>query len=137
MTFLAGYIAFLILFGVCDAIWLGLTGRKLYRPALGDLLLQRIRWVPALIFYFGFPLGVVHFAVMPALAAGSWAQALGNGALLGLMAYGTYDLTNLATLRPWKLSITLADMAYGTAVTGVGAAIAVAAVRMLAGWGWL
>lgn len=137
MTVLASYLAFLVVFGICDALWLGVMGKVLYRPALGDMLLQHIRWIPALIFYFGFPLGVVHFALMPALAADSWMLALGNGALLGLIAYGTYDLTNLATLRPWKLSITIADMVYGTAVTGVGAALAFVVVRMLAGWGWL
>ena len=137
MTFLAGYLAFLGVFGICDALWLSIMGKVLYRPALGDMLLERIRWVPALIFYFGFPLGVVHFALTPALAAGSWTLALGNGALLGLVAYGTYDLTNLATLRPWKLSITIADVVYGTAVTGVGAALAFFVVRMLASWGWI
>lgn len=137
MTFLAGYLAFLVIFGICDALWLGVMGKLLYRPALGDLLLERIRWAPALVFYFGFPIGVVYFALMPALAAGSWMLALGNGALLGLVAYGTYDLTNLATLRPWKLSITIADMIYGTAVTGLGAALTFFALETLAGWGWL
>jgi uncharacterized membrane protein len=118
MRFVAGYVAFLIAFGICDAIWLGTMTARLYRPALGDLIVDPIRYVPAALFYFGFPLGVLHFAVMPALRSGGASEALVNGALIGLLAYATYDLTNYATLRPWTLTITLADIIYGTVVVG-------------------
>lgn len=137
MRFVAGYIAFLAAFGICDAIWLTTMSEKLYRPALGDMLLERIRYLPAILFYFGFGLGVIHFAVMPALRDGSSGSALVNGALIGLLAYATYDLTNYATLRAWTPSITLADMAYGTVAVGGCSWIAYTVVRQVEGWGWI
>lgn len=137
MSFVAGYLAFLVAFGICDAIWLGTMASKLYRPALGDLLLEQVRYWPAALFYFGFPLGVVHFALMPALRDGSAGAALLNGALIGLLAYATYDLTNYATLRPWTLTITLVDLVYGTVVVGLCTWVAFVIVRRLAGWGWV
>ncbi|PTM40021.1 DUF2177 family protein [Bosea sp. 124] len=137
MRFVAGYVAFLLAFGLCDAIWLSTMASRLYRPALGDMLLDEIRYLPAVLFYFGFSLGVVHFALMPALREGSGGSALLNGALVGLLAYATYDLTNYATLRAWTLTITLADMAYGAIVVGLCSWVAYAAVRQMEGWGWI
>lgn len=129
MTYLVGYAASLVAFGIIDAIWLSTMAGILYRPTLGTILLDGLRWTPALIFYFGFPLGIVHFAVVPALATGQLGQAAGNGALFGLFAYATYDLTNHATLRVWTLKLTLADMAYGTVATGLAAAAAFLVLR--------
>lgn len=137
MRFVAGYVAFLIAFGICDAIWLGTMTARLYRPALGDLIVDQVRYWPAGLFYFGFPLGVVYFALMPALRDGNANIALLNGALLGLLAYATYDLTNYATLRPWTLTITVADMLYGTVVVGFCSWIAYGAVRRAMAWGWV
>jgi uncharacterized membrane protein len=137
MAHALGYLASLIVFGIIDAAWLTAMANTLYRPTLGDLLLERLRWVPALIFYFGFPLGIVHFAVMPAFRADSPALALGNGAFLGLLAYATYDLTNYATLKVWTLQITLADIAYGTVTVAVVSLAAYYALKTAAGWGWI
>ncbi|MCU4179746.1 DUF2177 family protein [Bosea sp. BH3] len=137
MRFVAGYIAFLVAFGICDAIWLGTMTSRLYRPALGYLIVDQVRYWPAALFYFGFPLGVVHFALMPALRDGSSSAAVINGALIGLLAYATYDLTNYATLKPWTLTITLADLAYGTVVVGFCTWVAYEVVRRAAGWGWV
>lgn len=137
MRFVAGYVAFLVAFGICDAVWLSTMASRLYRPALGDVLLDKIRYVPAALFYLGFPLGVVHFALMPALRNGFGSTAVVNGALLGLLAYATYDLTNYTTLRAWSLTITLADIAYGTIVVGACTWISYCAVRQMEGWGWI
>jgi uncharacterized membrane protein len=137
MTFFSGYLAALIVFGILDALWLSTMARRLYRPTLGSLLLDNLRWAPAVIFYFLFPLGVVHFAVMPAYAAGSLTLALVNGAFIGLLAYATYDLTNYATLRVWTLTLTLVDIAYGTVATALVAGGAFGALRFLASAGWL
>jgi len=137
MRFLAGYLAFLVAFGICDAIWLTTVTQKLYRPALGEALLDQIRYVPAALFYFGFPLGVIHFALMPALRDGTGQTALINGALLGLFAYATYDLTNYATLRSWTLTITAVDLAYGAIVVGFCTWVAYLAVRRIEAWGWV
>ncbi|MGE7468583.1 DUF2177 family protein [Bosea sp. NPDC003192] len=133
MRFVAGYVAFLIAFGICDAIWLGTMTARLYRPALGDLIVEPTRYVPAALFYFGFPLGVLHFAVMPAVRSGGANDALVNGALIGLLAYATYDLTNYATLRPWTLTITLADIIYGIVVVGFCSWIAYEVARRVGG----
>ena len=137
MRFVAGYVAFLVAFGICDAVWLGTMTARLYRPALGDLIVEQVRYVPAALFYFGFPLGVLHFAVMPALRDGNAGAALVTGALIGLLAYATSDLTNYATLRPWTLTITLADIVYGTVVVGFCSWVAYEAVRRAGSWGWL
>jgi len=131
MTYLVGYVASLAVFGIIDAIWLSAMAGILYRPTLGAILLDRLRWAPALIFYFGFPLGIVHFAVMPAMATGQLWHAAANGALFGLFAYATYDLTNHATLRVWTLKLTLADMAYGMVATSLASVGAFIALRQL------
>jgi uncharacterized membrane protein len=137
MRLIVGYVAFLVAFGICDAVWLGTMTAKLYRPALGDLIVEQVRYWPAALFYFGFPLGVVYFALMPALREGQASTALLNGALLGLLAYATYDLTNYATLRPWTLAITLADLVYGTVAVGFCTWIAYHAVRVATQSGWV
>ena len=137
MRFVAGYIAFLIAFGICDAIWLSTMTARLYRPVLGDLIVEQVRYWPAALFYFGFPLGVVHFALMPALRDGNAGAALLNGALIGLLAYATYDLTNYATLRVWTLTLTLVDIVYGAVATALVAGGAYGALRLLASAGWI
>ncbi|OYW61348.1 MAG: hypothetical protein B7Z40_18545 [Bosea sp. 12-68-7] len=137
MTFIAGYLVFLLVFGVIDVIWLSVMAGRLYRPTLGDALLDGIRWAPALLFYFAFPAGLIHFALMPALQAGSAMAAVVDGGLLGLLAYGTYDLTNYATLRRWTLTITIADLVYGMVVSALSTLAAYAGVLTMQGWGWL
>jgi uncharacterized membrane protein len=104
-----------------DAIWLTLTANSLYRPLIGALMLDGFRLVPAIAFYALYLCGVVIFAVRPAFAAGRWTTALVQGALFGLFAYATYDLTNQATLKIWSTAITLADMAWGCVLTALSA----------------
>ena len=52
---------------------------------------------------------------------GSSRKAVAMGALLGLVAYATYDLSNLATLQGWSLAVTVVDIAWGTCVSGLAA----------------
>ncbi len=133
MTYIVAYIASLIVFGALDAIWLTTMTSRIYRPVLGDILLSDLRVAPALAFYLLYPVGLVVFAAMPALRAGSAGTALAHGALFGLIAYATYDLTNYATLRSWTLQITLIDLAYGTVVAALTALAAYQAARWVAG----
>lgn len=133
MTYIVAYIASLIVFGALDAIWLTTMTSRIYRPVLGDILLSDLRVAPALAFYLLYPVGLVVFAAMPALRSGSAGTALAHGALFGLIAYATYDLTNYATLRSWTLQITLIDLAYGTVVAGLTALAAYQAARWVAG----
>lgn len=133
MTHIAAYIASLIVFGALDAIWLITMTGRIYRPALGDILLSDLRVAPAIAFYLLYPVGLVVFAAMPALRSGSAGTALLLGALFGLIAYATYDLTNYATLRSWTLQITLIDLAYGTVVAALTSLAAYRAARWFAG----
>jgi uncharacterized membrane protein len=106
---------------VLDAIWLTTMVPRIYRPALGDLVADQPNFAVAGVFYLLYVVGIVVFAILPAIEARSWLQALGLGALLGLVAYGTYDFTNLSTLRNWPVGLSLIDVAWGTALTAVAA----------------
>lgn len=114
-----------------DALWLGTVGRTFYKRELGDLLLDRPAWGAALAFYLLYPIGVVVFAQTPALRDGSWLTALAMGALFGLLAYATYDLSNLATIRGFTTAVALLDMAWGAVLTALVAAIGFAVPRAL------
>jgi uncharacterized membrane protein len=123
------YVTVTVIFVLLDAAWLTVMGPALYKPALGDMLADRVRLAPAIVFYLLYPIGIAIFAVLPALRAGSVGHAAVYGALFGLFAYATYDLTNAATLRQWTTQITLADMAWGAIATGLAATISVVACR--------
>lgn len=110
--------------GVLDFIWLSFIAKKLYYSEIGKLLLDKPNMVPALIFYGVYVIGVVVFVINPALEKESWMYALGTGALFGLVAYATYDLTNLATLKDFSVKIVIIDIIWGTLLTatmGLGA----------------
>lgn len=118
---LVAYIATLCVFCILDFLWLGFVAKDFYRSQIGGLLLERPNWIVAVLFYAFYIVGVVVFVVVPALDAGSWSRALVYGALFGLFCYGTYDLTNLATLKGWSGSLAAADMAWGGVVTALSA----------------
>lgn len=126
--YLVSYLAAAVLFLGMDAVWLTLAGPRLYRPELGALLLDSYKLAPAAIFYLLYVVGIVIFAIQPAVTTGRWQTALVYGALFGFFAYGTYDFTNLATLKGWSLLVTFVDLAWGTFATGVSAALAYAIV---------
>jgi len=121
----------LIIFSVIDTLWLGYMGDRVYRPLIGEVLADKFRLAPAIAFYALYALGLTLFAVLPALKSGDWKTALLWGALFGLFAYGTYDLTNYATLKTWGLKITLLDMTWGVVVSGTASAAAAAVALRL------
>lgn len=121
-TFLVAYLAAGMGFLIIDAIWLTAMANNLYRPLLGDRLAPQFHLVPAVLFYLVYVGGMVFLAILPALATGGVDKALLNGAVLGLVAYATYDLTNQATLRDWPVTVTLADIAWGTVLTALASA---------------
>nr|WP_211199039.1 DUF2177 family protein [Blastochloris tepida] len=104
-----------------DLLWLGLVARGFYQSQLGPLLLDRPALLPAAAFYLLYAAGIVIFALAPAVADGRASTALVYGALLGLIAYATYDLTNLATLRGFPPAVAVVDIAWGTAVSAASA----------------
>lgn len=126
------YLSTLILFLAIDAIWLGLVARKFYQDQLGDLMLPSPNFAIAAVFYVFFAAAIVVLAVRPGLEAGSLLTAAGYGALLGLAAYGTHDITNLSTLKNWPVTVSVVDMIWGTVLTGLASAGGYAAARHLA-----
>ena len=130
-TALIAYAGTFLTLLVCDGIWLGLVARSFYRDQLGALMLPSPNLAVAALFYLFFAAAVVVLAALPALSAGSIVTAFLYGAILGLAAYGTYDITNLSTLRNWPLAMSLVDMAWGTLLTALTAAGGYLAVRIL------
>ncbi|SNS37350.1 MULTISPECIES: DUF2177 family protein [unclassified Azospirillum] len=128
---LAAYGGGLLLFLALDYLWLGHLARDFYARQLGDLLRDPPQLGIAALFYLAYVAGIVFFAVLPALREGGVWQAALYGALLGLLAYGTYDITNLATIRGWPWTVSLVDMAWGTAVSATTAAAGYLAARWL------
>lgn len=118
---LIGYLGALACFVAIDAVWLGVLMGPHYRAQLGPLLLESPRWPAALAFYLLYGVGLVVFAVLPALQQGGWQRSARLGALLGTVAYATYDLSNLATLRDWPLGLSLIDIAWGALLSALAA----------------
>lgn len=130
-VFLSAYLASLVLMVVIDLVWLGVVARGFYAAQLGDLLRPQPGLVAAVAFYAVYAFGLVHFAVQPGLRGGGWIVALGHGAALGFVAYATYDLSNLATLKGWPVALVVVDIAWGTALSATVAAISCAIVGRL------
>jgi len=112
------YLIALPVFFAIDMVWLGLVAKGFYRRQIGSLMRESVGWPAAIAFYLLFILGLVVFVVAPAMDDGSWLRALLLGALFGLIAYATYDLTNLATLRGWPLTVTVVDLIWGAVLAG-------------------
>ncbi|MBN8606349.1 MAG: DUF2177 family protein [Caulobacterales bacterium] len=121
MSYLIAWISTGLVFAIADAIWLSQAVPRVYKPMIGELLRPDISWPAAIAFYFIYVCGIVYFAVAPALAKQSLSVAFINGALLGMIAYATYDLTNQATLKIWDWRLTLIDMAWGACATALAA----------------
>ena len=121
---LIAYVATLVVFVAIDFIWLSTMADVLYKPTMGDMLAPEFRLVPAVVFYLIFAAGLAFFAVRPALQSQNILIALFYGAAVGLVAYATYDLTNQATLKNWSTVLTIADLAWGAALSAVASASA-------------
>jgi uncharacterized membrane protein len=119
----AGYGVALAIFVAADMVWLGTMAPRFYRPILGDIAISGVNLPPAVLFYLLYPIGLLIFAIHPALKGGSISTALIYGALFGFFTYATYDLSNHATLRNWTLPLTLVDVAWGTVLGAASATI--------------
>ncbi len=118
---LIAYVSSTVVLFVLDFIWISTALPYLYKPRIGQLLMDQPNLSVAVGFYLLYMIGVVALCIVPALEQGDWVRATWSGALLGLVAYGTYDLTNLATLVGWSAVVSVADMIWGTVVTSVAA----------------
>jgi len=119
--YIVAYFSTLLVFLILDGLWLGVLMIGTYKQEIGPLMLESPKIVPAAVFYLCYAAGVIVFAIMPGIEAQQWQRAAILGVLLGLMAYGTYDLTNLATLKGWSLKLSLIDLTWGAFATGVAA----------------
>ena len=125
------FVAAFAVMAVLDGLWLGLVARDLYRRHLGFLMAEQVNWPAAGVFYLTYAAGLAFFVVQPGVESGSAITALWRGAAFGFVAYATYDLTNLATLRGWPVPITLVDLAWGTILSAAVGAVATFAVLWL------
>lgn len=131
--FLKIYLISFLTFIVIDLVWLGFIAVNLYRKYLGFIMRPAPNWTAAIIFYLLYLAGIVFFVINPAIEKQSWKFALFAGMFFGLITYATYDLTNLATLKDWPITITIIDLAWGTTLGGLVSLITwLAATRL--GW---
>jgi len=131
---IASYVIALLVFALLDIIWLSIMGPALYKPVLGDILVPEVRMGPAAAFYLMYPVGLVVFAILPAIKSDQLSSALMLGALLGAITYATYDLTNFATLRNWTLQLTVLDIVYGALMGAAVSAAGYLAAPPVAAW---
>jgi len=132
LRYLAGLGGVAVTIVVLDAVWLTFAGPRIYRPVLGEILADKIRIAPAVAFYCLYVVGVFMLAVRPAIKSGQWTEALWLGLVVGIVAYGCYDLTNQATLKIWSINITLIDLTWGALLSATGAVAGFFASRLLA-----
>ena len=123
LKYLGVYLAVFLAMLVIDMIWLRVIAVSWYEAGMGPLLAPSPNLVAAALYYLLFPVGLLIFAVLPADADASVLKAATMGALFGFFAYATYDLTNLAVIKDWPLGLTVIDMAWGTLVSGISAAV--------------
>jgi len=120
-----------VVFFALDFIWLSTATSRVYQPYLGSLLSPRPNLAIAAVFYLFYVIGILALAVIPGLKEGAIAGAMWRGALFGLLAYATYDLTNLATIEGWAWQVSVIDMIWGTFLNTVVAAAGYLAGRWL------
>ena len=112
------YLITVPIFFIIDLAWLGVVAKGFYQKHLGYLMRPQINWAAAILFYLLFIIGIVFFAVRPALESQSPMRALVYGAMFGFFTYATYDLTNLATVKDWPVIVTAIDLVWGTVLCG-------------------
>lgn len=120
-----------LVFFAIDLVWLSTATSRIYAPYLGDLLAPKPNLPVAAVFYLFYVVGILALAVVPGLREGAILGALWRGALFGLLAYATYDLTNLATIRDWPWQVSVIDMVWGTTLNTVVAGAGYLAGRWL------
>lgn len=129
---LAGlYLICTVVFFALDFVWLSTATSRIYKPLLGDLLLEQPKLGIAAAFYLAYVVGIIALAVLPGVREGAVVGALWRGALFGLLAYATYDLTNLATVRGWAWQVSVIDMIWGTTLNSAVAVAGFYAARWL------
>lgn len=117
LKIILSYFLTTIVFLIIDLAWLGFIAKDLYKKYLGSFLSENVNWTAAIIFYLLYIVGISVFAIYPAVNKDSFVNAIVLGALFGFFAYATYDLTNLATLKDWPITIVFIDIIWGSILT--------------------
>jgi len=107
------YLLTVPVFFIVDIIWLGYLARGFYRRHLEFILSPHVNWPAAIVFYLVYIVGILVFAVVPAIERGSFVRAIVWGGLYGFFTYATYDLTNMALIKGWPLKIVIVDILWG------------------------
>ena len=121
MTYVIAYISTLIVFLAIDLVWIAGLAKTFYKDQLGDLMADPIRISVAAGFYCVYIVGLLIFAIRPALQSESLHTAAILGALFGFFCYATYDFTNLATLKGWPVKMVIVDVSWGTFISALSA----------------
>ena len=108
-----------VIFLVLDAIMLRLHMAPLFERHIGGAMLDNIRMAPAVLFYLAYVAGLLYLVSVPALKGGT--SVLIPAAVLGFMAYGTYEFTSYALMKGWTLRMVITDVTWGTVLTAVSA----------------
>ncbi len=116
---LISYLLTFAVFFIVDMAWLGFIAKDLYKKYLGNLLSEQVNWTAAIVFYLLFIVGIFIFAILPSVEKNSLSSAIILGALFGFFTYATYDLTNLATLKGWHMTLVVIDIAWGSVLTAI------------------
>jgi len=131
-SFFKLYAVAVVTFLVIDLTWLGVVARSFYQAQMGHLMRANVNWAAAIVFYLVFVCGIVVLAVWPAVERESLAHAVVLGALLGLVTYAAYDLTNLATLEGFPVTVALVDLVWGAVLCATVSGITyLASTRLL------
>ncbi len=133
LKWIAAYVGAGVAFAAVDFVWLTRMTDTLYKPVIGPIMAAKPDMVAAVAFYLIMIGGIVFLAIAPALKEGAWTRAALNGAVLGFVAYATYDLTNQATLAVWSVKLTILDLMWGTFLTTVAATVGYFAAVMVGG----
>ena len=129
MQILPLYVLTFGIFLILDAVMLTLHMQPLFRRHLGGQLLQNIRFIPAAAFYAAYIGGLIYLVSLPALKSGApiWVPA----AIIGAMAYGTYEFTSYAIMKDWSPVMVATDLIWGTVLTATSAWGGVVLTRLI------
>lgn len=133
MKLLVAYLVTAVVFLIIDYLWLGIVMKDYFQSQLSHLMAENVNLSIAALFYLFYAAGIVFLCVNPALESENWTKALINGAILGFLAYGTYDITNMATLRDWPIMMSVIDVTWGTTLTGLASISGYFAVKVYLG----
>jgi len=123
-------LTFLVFLAV-DFLWLGLIAKRFYNRQLGHLFAENVNWAAAFLFYLIFVLGLMVFVIVPAVKSGAWVQAAWMGAFFGLVTYATFDLTSLALIRDWPVTMAVVDILWGMVLSTIVATAGYGIARWL------